>query len=115
MLDIKMRFKKGILFIKARGNLTVDTSYILEESFNRVIDKSGSKYIYLNLIDIEIIDKMGIDIVKKCSKKVLNNNGKFIIKGLEGIFNSYIDTSSNLYQVSEEESVYGIVKLWLKN
>ena len=107
MLDVKMEFKKGILVIKLRGDLTSDTSYIFEESFNKIVNKSGSKYILLNIENVDIIDKKGIDLVNECANRITSNNGKFIINGLSEIFNNY----TNIYQVKEDEEGYGIVKL----
>lgn len=111
MLDIDMMFKRGVLIVKPRGNLTSDTAYILKCEFDKAIIKSGGKYVLLSLKDINVIDKKGIEVIKKCSTRILNNKGKFIIYGMNEIFNDYAESNNNFYQINEEEAVYGIVNL----
>lgn len=111
MLNINMRFKKGILIVKPQGNLTSDTAYILKYEFDKAIIKSGGKYVLLNLKDVNMIDKKGVEAIKKCSTRILNNKGKFIIYGMNEIFNDYVQSNNNFYQINEEEAVYGIVSL----
>ena len=111
MLDISMKFKKGILVIKVKGNLTIDTSEYFKERFNKIVNKSGEKYCLLNIKDIDIIDKEGVGAIKSCYNKILKKNGKFILYGMDNIFNEEFAGESNLYQVNEEETAYRIVNL----
>ena len=46
MLDIDMRFKQGILFIRLNGILNGDTCMKLEESISTLIEDNGIKYVY---------------------------------------------------------------------
>ena len=111
MLDIDMKFQKGILVIKLKGDLTSDTSYKLEEEFHKVIKKSGEKYCMLNLENLHIIDKTGISSIKNCYYRILKNGGKFIIKGMDNIFKKEIDSLNSLYNVTSEEGVKKIISL----
>lgn len=111
MINISTKFKKGILNMRIKGNLTSDTISILESEFIKITKKSGCKYILLNLNDVSIIDKEGINMIKKCYEKVLKNNGKFIIYGMDTLFFSEVNNNENLYQISEEETAYKIIKL----
>ena len=49
MLDIDMRFKQGILFIRLNGILNGDTCMKLEESISTLIEDNGIKYVLFNL------------------------------------------------------------------
>ena len=111
MLDLNVQFIKGILIIRVKGNLTNDTSYILENSFNKVLKKSDSKYILLNLKDVEIIDKEGIRTVKRCFYKILKNGGKFMIYGMDEKFKDDVKNNMNLYQINDERTAHRIVNL----
>ena len=111
MLDINMKFKKGVLNVCVKGYLTSDTAYILEEEFDKITKRCGEKYVLLNLKDVLMIDKEGIDIIKKCYQKITNKNGKFLIYGIDKIFENDVKENDYLYQINEEEEAYDIVKL----
>lgn len=111
MLDIDMKFIKGVLVIRLKGDLTLDTSYKLEEEFYKVIKKSGEKYCMFNLENINIIDKTGINSIKNCYYRILKNGGKFILKGMNNIFKKEIDSLNSLYNVSSEEGINRIISL----
>ncbi len=111
MLDIDMKFQKGILVINLKGDLTYDTSYKFEEEFHKVINKSGERYCILNVENINLIDKTGISSIKRCYYEILKSGGKFILKGMDNIFKKEIDSLNNLYNISCEEGVNKIISL----
>ena len=53
MLDIDMRFKQGILFIRLSGILNGDTCMKLEESISTLIEDNGIKYVLFNLNNLD--------------------------------------------------------------
>ena len=65
MLDIDMRFKQGILFIRLNGILNGDTCMKLEESISTLIEDNGIKYVLFNLNNLDYIDKYGINLILK--------------------------------------------------
>ena len=69
MLDIDMRFKQGILFIRLSGILNGDTCMKLEESISTLIEDNGIKYVLFNLNNLDYIDKYGIKLIIKNSIK----------------------------------------------
>ena len=99
MLDIDMKFIKGVLVIKLKGVLNGNTSYILENDFLNIMKKSDVKYVLLNLNSIKAIDKEGVRSVKKCYYRILKNGGKFMIYGMDKIFKDDIKNNFNLYQI----------------
>ena len=111
MLDINMKFKRGVLVIKLKGSLTVNTSYILENNFSDIMKKSDLKYVLLDLNNIKNIDKEGILAVKKCYYRVLKNGGKFMIYGMDTVFKEDTKNNFNLYQIKEEKIAYKIANI----
>lgn len=66
-----MEFRKGILFIRLKGDLNKDT-------IKGIIDKDF-KYVVLNIDDMYSIDGYSIKYLNKIYKLYENNNNKFII------------------------------------
>ena len=66
-----MEFRKGILFIRLKGDLNKDT-------IKGIIDKDF-KYVVLNIDDMYSIDSYSTKYLNKIYKLYENNNNKFII------------------------------------
>lgn len=71
LLKTNMEFRKGILFIRVKGDLNKST-------IRGVIDKDF-KYIVLNIDDMYSIDTYSIKYLNKIYKLYEKNNNKFII------------------------------------
>lgn len=71
LLKTNMEFRKGILFIRVKGDLNKST-------IRGVIDKDF-KYIVLNIDDLYSIDTYSIKYLNKIYKLYEKNNNKFII------------------------------------
>ena len=71
MLKTSMEFRRGILFIRVKGDLNKNTvKGIVDEDF---------KYIVINIDDIYSIDSYSIKYLKKLYKSFKNNKGNIII------------------------------------
>lgn len=71
LLKTNMEFRKGILFIRVKGDLNKST-------IRGVIDRDF-KYIVLNIDDMYSIDTYSIKYLNKIYKLYEKNNNKFII------------------------------------
>ena len=71
MLKTNMEFRKGILFIRVKGDLNKNT-------IKGIIDKDF-KYIVLNIDNMYSIDSYSIDYLNKLYKKIDSTSGKMII------------------------------------
>ena len=71
MLKTNMAFRKGILFIRVKGDLNKNT-------IKGIIDKDF-KYIVLNIDNMYSIDSYSIDYLNKLYKKIDSTSGKMII------------------------------------
>ncbi len=71
MLKTSMEFRKGILFIRIKGDINKNTvKEIIDEDF---------KYIVLNIDNIYSIDSYSIKYLKKLYKDYKNKKGNIII------------------------------------
>ena len=71
MLKTNMEFRKGILFIRLKGDLNKNT-------IRGIIDRDF-KYIVLNIDDMYSIDSYSINYINKLYKKLEDASGKMII------------------------------------
>ena len=111
MLSIDMEFKQGILFVRLKGILNGDTCIKLDKELYDLIFNNGIRYLLLNLNDISYIDKFGLKSIFKNYKLIALNNGKMIICGINKLFDYEENIIGKLYQVKEENEVYGVVNI----
>lgn len=71
MLKTNMEFRKGILFIRLKGDLNKNTiKGVIDDDF---------KYIVLNIDNMYSIDSYSIQYLNKLNRSVLEDEGKMII------------------------------------
>lgn len=88
MLKINMEYRKGILFIRLKGDLTKYTYKSLNNYLLPVINNQGIKYIVYNLENIQIIDKYGKDSLKAGITAAQNNHGLGLLCNTKLILNN---------------------------
>lgn len=71
MLKTNMEFRKGILFIRLKGDLNKNT-------IRGIIDRDF-KYIVLNIDNMYSIDSYSIKYINKLYKRIEDTSGKMII------------------------------------
>lgn len=111
MLNIKMNFQKGILFVRLKGILNGDTCNILDNNLTNLITSNGVKYVLLNLEELDYIDKYGTNIIIKNYLNIKDNNGKLIIVGINKLFSYNENIFDNLYQIKDEKKVFNLVNI----
>ena len=94
MLDYDFIFKKGILFIRLKGNINKNTSRVLTDEIDPLILDNGIKEVVLNVANLNDIDSDGILAIYNCYLKLnkesnvslceipsyLRNKFKFLLK-----------------------------------
>lgn len=100
-----MEYRKGIVFLRLKGNLTKRTSYKLEDYVNEIVLDQGLNNFVLNLNDLKDTDLKGVstiyytyDLIKKHKGEIficLKNNEhlKNILKKQKVL--NYIDIIEN--------------------
>lgn len=79
MLKINMEYRKGILFVRLKGNLNKYTVRSLNNYLIPVIDNNGIKYLVYNLKAVTDIDNYGKDSLKKGKNACIKNKGDCFI------------------------------------
>lgn len=96
MLKINMEYRRGILFLRLRGNLNTNTVPKFEEYTLPILKNYGIKYVVYNLNELKYIDKSGIDSINKSKQLVANNKGKVLL------VNNRNNTQFDLHKISNE-------------
>ena len=78
MLDYDFTFKKGILFISLKGDITKETSGLISNEINPLILDNGIKKVVLNISELKNIDDEGIKELYK-SYLILNRESNVSI------------------------------------
>ena len=95
MLKINMEYRKGILFIRLKGELTIYTYKSLLRYLIPIIKEQGIKYIVFNLSYINLIDTYGKKALKLIIHLVKKNHGKGFISNAKGYFDNYFKLIDN--------------------
>lgn len=105
MLKINMEFRKGVLFIRLKGDLTKYTVNSLNKYIIPVINKNGIKYIVYNLGAITIIDNYGKESLLRGIEAVRLNEGDGLI------CNTNINITSDIKVVENELAALSLIKV----
>ncbi|MDD2504874.1 MAG: STAS domain-containing protein [Bacilli bacterium] len=95
MLKINLEFRKGVLFIRLKGELTKSTVNSLNKYLIPVIIKHGIKYIVYNLGAIKVIDDFGKKSLQKGIEAARLNHGEGLICNTSLVINNNIQTVEN--------------------
>lgn len=79
MLKINMEYRKGILFVRLKGNLNANTAPKFEEYALPIIKDYGIKYIVYNLSELVCLDSRGEKALIKGGDEAKINDGKVLI------------------------------------
>ena len=79
MLKINLEYRKGILFVRLKGELTKNTYKLLNEHLLSIVKEQGIKYIVFNLARVDYIDKYGKYSLKSIINETKKNYGKSLI------------------------------------
>lgn len=105
MLKINMEYKKGVLFIRLKGDLTKYTVNSLNKYIIPVINKHGIKYIVYNLGAITVIDNYGKESLKKGVEAVRLNHGEGLI------CNTNLNLNNDFTIVENELAALSLIKV----
>lgn len=79
MLNIILEFRKGILFVRLRGELTKQTISIFYEQVTDIIEKNGLHNIVINMEYLSLIDFKGMNALLYCYELSKRNKGETMI------------------------------------
>ena len=105
MLKINLEYRKGILFIRLKGELTRFTYQSLLNYLMPLINEKGIKYLVFNLDCIKLIDKAGKDALKIIISETKRNRGGGIICNTKTKFDE------NIRVVKDELVAFKLLKV----
>lgn len=74
-----MEYRRGILFLRLKGNLNESTSKKFEEYTFPVIKDYGIKYLVINLSELVSLDDYGKNSLEKSGLLIGNNDGRVLL------------------------------------
>ena len=74
-----MEYRKGILFVRLKGNLNANTAPKFEEYAIPIIKDYGIRYIVYNLSELNSLDARGENALIKGGNEAKGNDGKVLI------------------------------------
>lgn len=75
-------FRKGILFVRLKGELTVSTILTLNMFLEKTIGFDNFRFLVLNLEKLNKIDLVGINLLIKINERLKLKQGEALICGL---------------------------------
>lgn len=103
MLGINYEIRKGILFIRLTGHLTINTSNKVKEEVIDMIVDNGIKNVVFNISEISLVDTAGIQDLYNNFELCKKNCSNVLLCGL----NKYLGISFNSeYLVDDELSAF---------
>lgn len=105
MLKINMEYRKGILFVRLKGNLNASTAPKFKEYTIPIIKDYGIKYLVYNLNELVEIDNRGEDALLEGQKEITDNCGKVLL------VNNNINTQIKFEKISNELAALELLKI----
>lgn len=100
-----MEYRKGILFVRLKGNLNANTAPKFEEYAIPIIKDYGIKYIVYNLSELISLDTYGEKALIKGGNEAKVNDGKVLI------VNNRINSCLDYDNVSNELIALDLLKV----
>lgn len=100
-----MEYRKGILFVRLKGNLNVTTAPKFKEYTIPIIKDYGIKYLVYNLNELLEIDSTGEEALIEGQKEIKHNKGKVLL------VNNNVNTHVKLDKISNELVALELLKI----
>ena len=105
MLKINMEYRKGILFVRLKGNLNANTVPKFKEYTIPIIKDYGIKYVVYNLNELVNLDNTGESALLEEKNLVKTNSGKVLI------VNNKINSPIEIENISSELVALDLLKI----
>lgn len=115
LLIIETEFRKGVLFIRLKGELTKDTVSKLNDEVTLLIKDNGIRNVVFNINELSVIDLKGINCLLYVYEVITKNKGKGLVCGMNNALVSHRIKNSRLlkymYETSDELSAINVINL----
>ena len=105
MLNVGTEFRKGILFVRLKGDLNKDTIYKFNNRVTSVVKRGGIRNIVFNLTKLKSIDMKGINTILYNYELCKLNKGKSLLCGNNDSIRKKLKSSrliNYVYEISDE-------------
>lgn len=79
MLKVDMKYEKGILYVRLKGELTRKMCYKINNYVVPAVLKHKIKYLVFNLFELTLIDEAGMDSLLNTKCAIRTNKGKICL------------------------------------
>ena len=114
MLNVGTEFRKGILFVRLRGELTKDTIGKLNKRVTKIVKDNGIRNIVFNFSNLKSIDIKGINAIFYNYELCKNNQGRSLMCGNNDNIRKKLKRSrliNYIYEIPDELSATKILNL----
>ena len=105
MLNVGTEFRKGIFFVRLKGDLNRNTVYKLNKKVTNIVKKNGIRNIVFNFTNLKSIDMKGINSIFYNYELSKVNNGKSLFCGNNDNIRNKLKSSrliNYVYEISDE-------------
>ena len=114
MLNVSTEFRKGIFFVRLKGNLNKDTVGKLNKKVTNLVKDSGIRHIVFNFSNLKSIDMKGINTIFYNYELCRNNDGRSLMCGGNDNIKKRLKSSrlvNYIYEIPDELSAMKILNL----
>ena len=114
MLTVTTEFRKGILFVRLRGDLNKDTIDKLNKKVTTVIKDNGIRNVVFNFSNLKSIDMKGINTIFFNYELCRNNKGRSFMCGNNDKIRNKLKKSrliNYVYEIKDELTATRILNL----
>lgn len=114
MLTINTEYRKGIMFVRLRGELTKDTVKKLDKKVTSKVEGCGICNLVFNVRELKNIDYKGINKLLYNYELCKKNKGKILICGNNFNISSKLKKSrvlNYIYEISDELCAMKIINM----
>lgn len=114
MLNVGTEFRKGILFVRLKGDLNKDTIYKLNKKVTNIVKDSGIRNVVFNLERLKSIDIKGINSIFYNYELCKKNNGRSLLCGNNDNIRKRLKSSrliNYVYEISDELTAIKILNM----
>lgn len=114
MLNVGTEFRKGILFVRLRGELNKNTIYKLDKRVTKIVKENGIRNIVFNLKNLKTIDIKGIHSLFYNYEIIRNNEGVSLLCNPNDNVKQKLKSSrliNYMYEIPDEISAIKILNI----
>ena len=111
MLNVGTEFRKGILFVRLKGDLNKDTVEKMNKRVTNLVKNNGIRNIVFNFTNLKSIDIKGINTIFYNYELCKNNEGRSLMCGNNDNIRKKLKKSRLINYISETTDELSAIKI----